>query len=99
MSSWKLEEAPGSRKDSGRKVPRELALRVLGRVLGENEALDEVLQQVSGEVEPSERGWLQDVCSGTLRWKGRLELALDSLALRKKPSGWLRRVLLLAAYQ
>lgn len=99
MSSRKLEVVAQSRKDTGRKVPRELALRVLGRVLGENEALDEVLQQVTGEVEPSERGWLQDVCSGTLRWKGRLELALDSLALKKKPSGWLRRVLLLAAYQ
>lgn len=45
------------------------------------------------------RSWLQEVCSGSLRWKGRLDLAIDSVALKKKPTGWLRKVLLIAAYQ
>ncbi len=81
------------------RYPRELALRVLTRVLSEGQPLDEVLASVSGEVEPPARGWLQDVCSGTLRWKGRLDLAIDSTALKKKPTGWLRKVLLVTAYQ
>ncbi len=82
-----------------RAFPRELAVRVLGRVLGERQALDEVLASVTGEIAPESRGWLQDVTSGTLRWKGRLDLAIDSVALKKKPTGWLRRVLLVSAYQ
>ena len=82
--------------------PRGLAVRVLTRVLSDREPLDEVLNAISGEIPKSrgdERAWLQEVCSGTLRWKGRLELAIDSAALKKKPSGWLRRALLLGAYQ
>jgi 16S rRNA (cytosine967-C5)-methyltransferase len=34
-----------------------------------------------------------------LRWKGRLDLAIDSVSLKKKPTGWLRKQLLIAAYQ
>jgi 16S rRNA (cytosine967-C5)-methyltransferase len=79
--------------------PRKLAVRVLTRVLSDHEPLDEVLASVSGEVSPSTFGWLQENCAGTLRWKGRLDAILDSISIKKKPSGWLRKVLLLAAYQ
>lgn len=79
--------------------PRSLAVRVLTRVLSEHQPLDEALAAVSGEVPPSTYGWLQEVCAGTLRWKGRLDLILDSVAFKKKPSGWLRKVLLIAVYQ
>jgi 16S rRNA (cytosine967-C5)-methyltransferase len=34
-----------------------------------------------------------------LRWKGRLDYVVDSVALKKKPSGWLRKMLLIACYQ
>ncbi len=79
--------------------PRELAVRVLTRVLSEHEALDDALTRLSGEIPSGARGWLQEVCAGTLRWKGRLDLAIDSAALKKKPSGWLRKILLVGAYQ
>ena len=79
--------------------PRDLAVRILTRVLSGGEALDEVLASISGEVSGGARAWLQDVCSGTLRWKGRLDLAVDSAALKKRPTGWLRKILLVAAYQ
>lgn len=80
---------------SQNKYPRGLAVRILTQVLSEGQALDEVLAKASS---PS-IAWLQDVCSGTLRWKGRLDFILDSVALKKKPSGWLRKMLLVASYQ
>jgi len=79
--------------------PRGQAVRILTRVLSDHEALDEALAAISGEIAPEQRGWLQEVCSGTLRWKGRLDWILDSSAIKKKPSGWLRKILLIAAYQ
>ena len=79
--------------------PRDVAVRVLTRVLSDNEALDAALAAVSGELNPETAGWLQEVTSGTLRWKGRLDRIIDSIALKKKPSGWLRKVLLIGAYQ
>jgi transcription termination factor NusB len=79
--------------------PRDIAVRVITRVLSDHEALDEALAAVSGEVSPTARAWLQEVCSGTLRWRGRLDQIIDSTALKKKPSGWLRKILLIATYQ
>jgi 16S rRNA (cytosine967-C5)-methyltransferase len=79
--------------------PRDLAVRVLTRVLSDHEPLDEALAALSGQITGAQRAWLQEVCSGTLRWKGRLDQAIDSTALKKKPSGWLRKILLVAAYQ
>ncbi|MFZ9596175.1 MAG: transcription antitermination factor NusB, partial [Bdellovibrionia bacterium] len=79
--------------------PRSLAVRVLTRVLSDREPLDEVLQALAEETPPASQAWLQEVCSGTLRWRGRLDGVIDSCAVKKKPSGWLRKVLLIAAYQ
>ena len=84
---------------SSNPYPRDVAVRVLTRVLSDFQPLDESLALISGEVSSEARGWLQEVCSGTLRWKGRLDQALDATALKKKPSGWLRKVLMIAAYQ
>ncbi len=81
--------------------PRDVAVRVLTRVLSEHEMLDEALESVVVEarIDSSARAWLQDVSYGVLRWKGRLDFILDSIALKKKPTGWLRKVLLIGAYQ
>jgi len=94
---------------SGRdeKFPRQLAVRILTRVLSQHEPLDEAFSQLLAELSVHSKSasnaqtiaWLQDVCSGTLRWKGRLDAIIDAAALRKKPSGWLRKCLLIAAYQ
>ncbi len=76
--------------------PRDLAVRVLTAVLSDRKPLDEALEAHS---QPESRAWLQETCTGTLRWKGRLDFILDSIALKKKPSGWLRKCLLIATYQ
>lgn len=75
---------------------------MLTRVLSEREPLDEAIEKAwstARGVPPSARAWVLEVCSGSLRWKGRLDLAIDSVSLKKKPTGWLRKQLLLAAYQ
>lgn len=79
--------------------PRDFAVRILGRVLSDGVALDQELDSVLDGVAPDQRAWLTDVCSGTLRLRGRLDYVLDQLALKKRPTGWLRRVLLTGAYQ
>ncbi|MCM2322254.1 MAG: hypothetical protein NDJ90_03225 [Oligoflexia bacterium] len=79
--------------------PRDQAVRILTKVLSDGMALDEALVATIAEIGPGARGWLQEVCAGTLRWKGRLDLVIDSVSLKKKPSGWLRKILLVAAYQ
>lgn len=83
------------------RYPRQQAIRVLTRVLSDHQALDEAIDHAAAEskLPPPARAWLQEVCSGTLRWKGRLDLAIDSVALKKKPTGWLRKALLIATYQ
>jgi 16S rRNA (cytosine967-C5)-methyltransferase len=74
-------------------------VRVLTRVLSEHEPLDEAMAALGGEASAEARAWLQEACAGTLRWKGRLDHAIDAVALKKKPTGWLRKALLVAAYQ
>jgi len=84
---------------STRKFPRALAVRILTQVLSDRQPLDQALAAVQGEVSPASLAWLHEICAGTLRWKGRLDLAIDAAALKKKPTGWLRKVLLIGAYQ
>ncbi len=48
---------------------------------------------------PDDRAWMMDVCAGVLRWRGRIDMALDAVALQKKPSGYMRKILSIAAYQ
>jgi 16S rRNA (cytosine967-C5)-methyltransferase len=76
--------------------PRDRAVQALVGVLSYGKTLEEVLPT---DGDPAVNRWLREVVSGTLRWKGRLDQALDSVALKKKPSGSLRKMLLLAAYQ
>ena len=78
---------------------RALSVRVLGQVLVDEVPLDQALERAGLELkDPAQRAWMTEVCSGVLRWKGRLDLAIDSIATSKKPSGRLRRSLYLGAY-
>jgi len=85
----------------GSSSSRKIAVQILARVLSNGEALDEVLERAARErvLSTSERAWLLEICAGTLRWKGRLDLILDQLCVKKKPTGDLRRSLLIGAYQ
>lgn len=80
--------------------PRDLVVKILTQVLSFEKPLDEVLESFSEELTtPQVRAWVQELSAGVLRWKGRLDFLIDSLATKKKPSGWLRKILLVGAYQ
>jgi len=100
-SAPKAPSAPSKGTSKGGVSERARAVRVLARVLSQAQALDEVIEEVSRleKLSSEQRGWLLEVCAGTLRWKGRLELLLDQLCAKKKPTGDLRRALLIGAYQ
>ncbi len=78
------------------------AARVVGKVLhnGRNltQVLSESLRQHSGFT-AQERGALQDLCYGTLRYYSRLAFILDSLLERPMQDPSLRLLLLVAIYQ
>jgi 16S rRNA (cytosine967-C5)-methyltransferase len=78
---------------------RLIALDVLVDVLEHKKSLKIALEKARKITASDSWSWIQDVTSGTLRWKGRLEMLLDSTCLHKKPSGWLRKILLIACYQ
>jgi 16S rRNA (cytosine967-C5)-methyltransferase len=79
--------------------PRALAIKMIGEVLTSRRPLDEIFAFEAPRVESQYRAWLQDVCSGVFRNRGKLDQAIDSFAISKKPSGWLRRVLWVSVYQ
>ncbi len=82
-------------------VPRETAHVILQRVMQDGVTLDQAMDRIFLEQDFSrvDRAWLLDVCAGVLRWRGRLELAIDSIALKKRPTGFVRKALIIAAYQ
>lgn len=79
--------------------PRDAAVNIITSVLSERRFLDTVIEPFLEKHPPAARAWLQEICSGVLRWKGRIDLAIDENVSKKKPSGWLRKVLMLTAYQ
>jgi len=83
---------------------RKKAISVINRVLKEWEPLDEVLADVFQKdfelnKNRQQKAWVQDVCSGVLRWQGRLGYYIDSNASKNPPSGWLRNLLYIGVYQ
>lgn len=78
---------------------RFVATRILRRVLQEGEFVKTAFDAETSKLGPSDRAWLTEVIQGSLRWKGRLDFAIDSYCLKKKPTGWLRRLLEISAYQ
>lgn len=85
--------------------PREIALKILAQWQGgQSGTLDELLEPaLESARQPGNPawwpGWLQEVCSGVVRWRGRLDGVIDDLALTKKPTGNIRRYLWIGIYQ
>ncbi len=82
--------------------PREAALRVLHAVETRNAFSDRLLDGAHGETrDPRDEALLHELVKGTLRWRGRLDWALDPLVHigLHKLTPWIRNVLRLGAYQ
>lgn len=73
---------------------RILAVKTLGQVFSEKKPLDECLP-----AKHPERDWLLEITAGTLRYWGRIELILEQHALKKVPTGAVRRALSTGIYQ
>lgn len=80
---------------------RSAAARVLSRVLGEGRSLSAVLPPALNRIAPRERGLLQELCYGTLRWYPQLQALLTRLLRTPlKPSeNEVQAMLLLGLYQ
>lgn len=83
---------------------RRLAVRALAEILSGGKTLDDAILFVASKntqatMATFDRSWLQEVVSGTLRHRGRIEFIIDTYALKKKPSGQLRRYLMTAVTQ
>lgn len=75
---------------------RARAIVILGAVASRGVPPNEV--EEFSRTHGAERAWLTEVVSGVLRCQGRIDTAIDTLALKKKPTGWLRRALRVAVY-
>ncbi len=83
---------------------RTIAVKILAQVLNSELSIDDAmlaeLNRTSGATKPEfDRSWIYEMCSGVLRYKGRLDFIIDTYSLKKKPTGPLRRYLYTAVYQ
>lgn len=82
-------------------IVQQVAATIVGQVLAGrnlNQVLNEALRQHSAFT-PQERGALQDLCYGTLRFYGQLARILDALLNKPLQDSRLRDLLLVALYQ
>lgn len=89
-------------KPSGpsRNFLRDQAINAIAQVIQDHKPLDVALERaLSPTASAQDRAWVQDLCSGTLRAWGRIQILFSKLSERKKPSGRLGRALSVAAYQ
>lgn len=83
--------------------PREAALRILQAVDTRSAFSDRLLDSAhkNGGPDPRDRGLLHELVKGTLRWRGRVDAALDArvhIGLQNVQP-WIRNILRLGAYQ
>ena len=83
---------------------RTIAVKTLAQVLNSEQTLDESLFEEltrnNAQTLPQfDRSWIYDVCSGVLRFRGRVDHIIDTYSLKKKPTGAVRRYLQTATFQ
>src|SRR5690606_41631973 len=80
---------------------RTAAAQIIGQILRQQGSLSSLLPATQARLPESERPFLQELCSGTLRWQPRLDTFLQRLLdkpLRGKDSD-IQALLLLGLYQ
>lgn len=83
---------------------RMIAVKTLAQVFNSTQSLEqslfEELTRKNDRTLPEfERAWIYELCSGVIRFRGRLDYIIDTYSLKKKPTGPLRRYLQTAVYQ
>lgn len=83
---------------------RELAAKTLAQLFNTRDTLEESITTVltaasSQTFQEFDRSWIFEVCSGVLRYRGRIDYIIDTYSLKKKPTGILRRFLQIGVFQ
>lgn len=96
---------PGSSTDSKRLLKlRKIAVKTLAQVFNSRQSLEqsffeEITRSTDQTLPEFERAWIYEICSGVIRYRGRVDHIIDTYSLKKKPTGPLRRYLQTAVYQ
>jgi 16S rRNA (cytosine967-C5)-methyltransferase len=83
---------------------RKIAVKTLAQVANSHQSLDqsffeEITRNSDRTLPEFERAWIYELCSGVIRFRGRIDYIIDTYSLKKKPTGPLRRYLQTAVYQ
>jgi 16S rRNA (cytosine967-C5)-methyltransferase len=95
---------PGQKNAQSLVRLRELAVEVLAQAGNSKgpleEAMTTVLSRESGATfQEFDRSWIFELCSGVLRYRGRVDFIIDTYSLKKKPTGEIRRFLQTGVFQ
>ncbi len=104
MCSGMAPAKKGERPSQSLIALRILATDILAQVYNTKDTLEEsvstCLTRKSAKTFPEfDRGWLFEMTSGVLRYRGRIDYIIDTYALKKKPTGSLRRILQTGVFQ
>jgi 16S rRNA (cytosine967-C5)-methyltransferase len=83
---------------------RTIAVKTLAQVFNSTQSIEqsffeEITRKNERTLPEFERAWIYELCSGVVRFRGRIDHIIDTYALKKKPTGALRRYLQTAVYQ
>ena len=83
---------------------RKIAVKTLAQVANSHQSLEqsffeEITRNTDRTLPEFERGWIYELCSGVIRFRGRIDYIIETYSLKKKPTGPLRRYLQTAVYQ
>jgi 16S rRNA (cytosine967-C5)-methyltransferase len=83
---------------------RKIAVKTLAQVANSHQSLEqsffeEITRNTERTLPEFERAWIYELCSGVIRFRGRIDYIIDTYSLKKKPTGPLRRYLQTAVYQ
>lgn len=83
---------------------RKIAVKALAQVANSTQSLEqsffeEITRNSDRTLPEFERAWIYELCSGVIRFRGRIDHIIDTYSLKKKPTGPLRRYLQTGVYQ
>ena len=83
---------------------RTIAVKTLAQVFNSTQSIEqsffeEITRKNDRTLPEFERAWIFELCSGVVRFRGRIDHIIDTYSLKKKPTGALRRYLQTAVYQ
>ena len=83
---------------------RAIAVKTLAQVFNSTQSIEqsffeEITRKSDRTLPEFERAWIYELCSGVVRFRGRIDHIIDTYSLKKKPTGALRRYLQTAVYQ